>query len=230
MYNDNIEVWGFKTFRPFRIYWALEEFNLKYKSYKIGSRTGETQTKEYLEMNPKGKIPFFRHENIGISESVAAMNYVVNNFEIPSDFYVPTSAKDKAKIDEWSYMCAMELDSLGVYILRRHQSVENGGLSNLYGEAPNAVKSAKEHVDRMLRACDRDVPNNNWLFGDKPSCADIMFMSCLQVVKLYKLEIKSDKINAYYERAVTRKQYIKAMEESYGQPTLEKYILANQNK
>ena len=68
MKSNLIEVWGFKTFRPFRIYWALEEFNLKYKSYKIGSRTGETQTNEYLDMNPKGKIPFFRHNDIGISE------------------------------------------------------------------------------------------------------------------------------------------------------------------
>ena len=230
MDDNNIEVWGFKTFRPFRIYWALEEFNLKYKSHKIGSRTGETQTNEYLEMNPKGKIPFFKHKNIGISESVAAMNYVVNNFSVPKDFYLPTSPKDKAKIDEWSYMCAMELDSLGVYIIRRHQLVEKGGLANLYGEAPNAIKAAKDHVNRMLLACDRDVPKDNWLIGDKPSCADIMFMSCLQVVKLYKLDIKSDKINAYYERVVKRKQYIKAMEESYGQPTLEKYILANQTK
>ena len=230
MNNEIIEIWGYKTFRPFRVYWALEEMKLNYKSYKIGSRTGETQTTEYLKINPKGKIPLFRHNEIYISESVAAMNYVVQNFETTSDFYVPNSAKDKAKIDEWSYMCAMELDALGVYILRRHQLVANGGLSNLYGEAPNAIKTAKEHVNRMLLACDRDVPKDNWLIGDKPSCADIMFMSCLQVVKLYKLDIKSDKINAYYDRVVTRKQYIKAMEESYGQPTLEKYILANQTK
>ena len=227
MKENSIEVWGFKTFRPFRIYWALEEFNLKYKSYKIGSRTGETQTKEYLNMNPKGKIPFFRHNDIGISESVAAMNYVSKNFEAPKDFLVPTSPKDIAKIDEWSYMCAMELDALGVYIMRRHQSAENNGLSNLYGEAPNAIKTAKEHVNRMLLACDRDVPKHNWLIGDKPSCADIMFMSCLQVIKLYNINIKSDKINAYYERVVTRKQYINAMIESYGQPTLEKYIMSN---
>ena len=227
MNNEIIEIWGFKTFRPFRIYWALEEMKLNYKSYKIGSRTGETQTTQYLKINPKGKIPLFRHNEIYISESVAAMNYVVQNFETTSDFYVPNSAKDKAKIDEWSYMCAMELDALGVYILRRHQLVENGGLSNLYGEAPNAIKTAKEHVNRMLLACDKDVPNNNWLIGNSPSCADIMFMSCLQVIKLYKLDIKSDKINEYYERAVKRKQYINAMIESYGQPTLEKYILEN---
>ena len=228
MNNEIIEIWGFKTFRPFRIYWALEEMKLNYKSYKIGSRTGETQTTEYLKINPKGKIPLFRHNEIYISESVAAMNYVVQNFETTSDFYVPNSAKDKAKIDEWSYMCAMELDALGVYILRRHQLVENGGLSNLYGEAPNAIKTAKEHINRMLLACDKDVPNNNWLIGNSPSCADIMFMSCLQVIKLYKLDIKSDKINEYYERSVKRKQYINAMIESYGQPTLEKYILENQ--
>ena len=227
MNNEIIEIWGYKTFRPFRVYWALEEMKLNYKSYKIGSRTGETQTAEYLKINPKGKIPLFRHNEIYISESVAAMNYVVQNFETTSDFYVPNSAKDKAKIDEWSYMCAMELDALGVYILRRHQLVENGGLSNLYGEAPNAIKTAKEHVNRMLLACDKDVPNNNWLIGNSPSCADIMFMSCLQVIKLYKLDIKSDKINEYYERAVKRKQYINAMIESYGQPTLEKYILEN---
>ena len=227
MNNEIIEIWGYKTFRPFRVYWALEEMKLNYKSYKIGSRTGETQTTEYLKINPKGKIPLFRHNEIYISESVAAMNYVVQNFETTSDFYVPNSAKDKAKIDEWSYMCAMELDALGVYILRRHQLVANGGLSNLYGEAPNAIKTAKEHVNRMLLACDKDVPNNNWLIGNSPSCADIMFMSCLQVIKLYKLDIKSDKINEYYERAVKRKQYRNAMIESYGQPTLEKYILEN---
>ena len=230
MMKNIIEVWGFKTFRPFRIYWALEEFNLQYKSYKIGSRTGETQTKEYLDMNPKGKIPFLRHNNIGISESVAAMNYIATNFKPPKDFLVPSSAKEKAKIDEWSYMCAMELDALGVYILRRHQLEEYNGLANLYGEAPNACKTAKEHVNRMLLACDRDVPNNNWLIGDNPSCADIMFMSCLQVIKLYKIDILSDKINDYYERAVKRKKYRNAMIESYGQPTLEEYILSNQKK
>ena len=42
--NNKIEVWGlYKTFRPFRIYWALYEYNLDFISYKIGSRTGETK-------------------------------------------------------------------------------------------------------------------------------------------------------------------------------------------
>ncbi len=222
--TNNIEVWGHLTFRTFRIYWALEECNLQYMSHKIGSRTGETQTPEYLNMNPKGKIPLFKHNDIYITESVAAMNYVVSNFNSSSDFYMPSSPKEKSKIDEWSYCCAMELDALGVYVMRRHQPVEKFGLANIYGEAPHAVQTAKDHIDRMLKACERDVPKKNWLMGVSPSCADIMFMSCLQVIKLYNLEIKSEKIIAYYDRASKRQQYINAMVKTYGHETLEEFV------
>ena len=78
--KDILEVWGYKTYRPFRIYWILHEYELSYKSIKIGSRTGETQTKKYLKMNPKGKIPILKHKNIIINESVAAVNYITYNF------------------------------------------------------------------------------------------------------------------------------------------------------
>ena len=227
MNNKIVEIWGFKTFRTFRIYWALEEFKLKYKSHKIGSRTGETQTTAYLNINPKGKIPLFRHNDIYISESAAAMQYVCENFDKPSDFYVSTSPKEKAKIDEWSYMCAMEIDALGVYVMRRHKKVQNGGLANIYGEAPNAIKAAKENVARMLKACEKDVPNENWLMGKSPSCADIMFMSCLQVIKLYDLELNSQKILSYYDRSIKRPEYMKAMIETYGHDTLEKFQKIN---
>ena len=57
----------------------LEEFKLPYKIYKIKSRTGETQTNEYLKMNPKGKVPLFRYDNFIITESAAAMNFIANN-------------------------------------------------------------------------------------------------------------------------------------------------------
>ena len=50
MVKPELEVWGYNTYRPFRIYWILHEYGLKYIAHRIGSRTGETQTKEYLEM------------------------------------------------------------------------------------------------------------------------------------------------------------------------------------
>jgi len=117
----------------------------------------------------------------------------------------------------------MEIDALGVYVMRKHKIVENGGLSNIYGEAPNAINAAKDNIIRMLEACEKDVPDTGWLMGKKPSCADIMFMSCLQVIKLYNIDINSKKILSYYDRSIKRPEYIKAMIETYEYGTLKEY-------
>ena len=103
MIKSNLEVWGYNSYRPFRIYWILKEYNLQYVSRKIGSRTGETQTKEYLKMNAKGKIPILKHNKKIISESAAAVNYIIYNYKKPVDFYLPNNSFDKAKVDEWIF-------------------------------------------------------------------------------------------------------------------------------
>ena len=179
MVKPELEVWGYNTYRPFRIYWILHEYGLKYIAHRIGSRTGETQTKEYLEMNAKGKIPILKHNNRIITESAAAVNYITYSYKKPEDFYIPNNAYERAKVNEWVFFSLMELDCLVIYTLRKHEKPENLGLSNLYGEAPNAIKAAREHFDRMIKACESNVPENGWLFGKRPSVADIMFTSCL---------------------------------------------------
>ena len=213
--KDKIEIWGYNTYRPLRIFWILNEYELDYKSYKIGSRTGETQTAKYLQMNPKGKIPCFKHNNIIITESFAATNYIVNEFKKPDDFFLPTSAHEKAKLDEWCAFSLMELDCLGIYTLRKHELPNNFGLSNLYGEAPNAINAARIHFDKMIKACEKDVPKNQWLLGESPSVADIIFISCLMPCEKFNIEIKSDNVALYFERAQKRMQFLKAHKECF---------------
>ena len=213
--DNNLEIWGYNTFRPFRIYWMLHEYNLNYTSFKIGSRTGETQTKAYLKINPKGKIPTFKHNKIIITESVAAVRYISDIFSKPNDFYVPKTPAEKAKLDEWCFFSIMELDCLSIYILRRHEKPENKGLSNFYGEADNALRTARKHFDRMILSCEKNVPKSGWLLGESPSVADIIFMSCFLHCEGYKIEIKSDNINSYIDRARKRKQFLTAFKDCF---------------
>ena len=213
--NENIEIWGCKTYRPFRIYWILHEFNLSYKSYKIRSRTGETQTDEYLNMNPKGKIPMLKHNNFVITESLAAVKYITYNFKKPKDFLISQTVTEKTKEEEWIAFSLMELDCLVIYTLRRHEKKENMGLSHLYGEAPNAIKTSREHFDRMIKACEHGVPKAGWLLGKSPSVADIIFTSCLMHCDTYKLEIKSNNVLSYYERAIKRINYMNAYKDCF---------------
>ena len=216
MVKSNLEVWGYNTYRPFRIYWVLHEYNLKYTAYKIGSRTGETQTKKYLNMNAKGKIPILKHDNKIITESAASVNYITYTFKKPKDFYLPVNLYDKAKVDEWIFFALMELDCLVIYTLRKHEEPENLGLSKLYGKAPNAIKAARNHFDRMIAACEKNIPKKGWLFGNSPSTADIIFISCLMHCKKFNIEIKSDNVLNFYNRATERKQFIDAYKSCFG--------------
>ena len=213
--NKSIEVWGYKTYRPFRIYWMLKEYCLSYKSRKIGSRTGETQTSKYLKLNPKGKIPILVHDEIIITESMAAVNYIYYNFKKPKSFFAPSNLKDKARIDEWCSFSIMELDCLGIYTLRRHEHPKNFGLSNIYGEAPNAVKTARDHFDRMIAACECNVPPKGWLLGNNISIADIIFASCLMHCETFDIKIKSEKIYNYFERVKSKKEYKSAYNDCF---------------
>ena len=215
MSQNNLEIWGYKTYRPFRIYWVLKEYGLNYKSYKIGSRTGETQTKKYLSMNAKGKIPILKHNNNIISESAAAVNYITYNFKKPKDFFIPITPYDKAKVDEWITFSLMELDCLVIYTLRRHEKPENLGLSNLYGEAPNAVKTSREHFIRMINACEKNIPKSGWLFGKSPSVADIIFVSCLIHCENFNIKISSKKVVNYINHVKKRKQFIEAYKDCF---------------
>ena len=94
--------------------------------------------------------------------------------------------------------------------MRRHERPERLGLSNLYGEAPNAIKTSREHFDRMIKACENDIPNDGWLFGESPSVADIIFISCLMHCDRFNIEIKSENVLNFYNRAIKRQQYIDA--------------------
>ena len=52
-----LRLWGSNASRANRVHWMLHELGLPYEKRLIGPRTGETQTPEFLKVNPAGKIP-----------------------------------------------------------------------------------------------------------------------------------------------------------------------------
>ena len=113
--TEEIILWGATTGRSMRVHWVLQEFGLPYETKPIGPRTGETQTAEYLSINPKGKVPTLQHADLTLTESVAILSYVSQNFNAPSDFFVPNSRYEKARSDELTAFIAMELDAHPLY-------------------------------------------------------------------------------------------------------------------
>lgn len=212
--SDRITVWGIGTARAMRVHWMLHESDLKYECRTIGARTGETQTPAYLSLNAKGKIPVFQHGGFTLSESVAIIRHIGRNFELPEGFFVPANCFEESRLEEWCAFIAMELDAHPLYTMRRH-----GDLKHIYGDAPEAVDSAREYFLKQLNAVVPPVlENNHYLMGDDFSVADILLTTCLDWAHGYDIPLPMV-IMDYRQRVSLRPAYLSALKVCYPKPS-----------
>ncbi len=205
MTETKITVWGAGSNRVLRVHWALHELGLAYRGEPIGARSGETQTDDYGRLNPKRKIPYLQDGDFGLSESAAIVQYLFYAYGAGADVHLPATAREQAVSDEWSYFVMAELDAHCLYIIRRH-----GYLSDIYGEAPIAVDSAKEYFLKQLKAmAPRIAEAEPYLFGSRIGVADILLTTCLHWAMTYDIAL-DDTCREYHARTTARPAYAAA--------------------
>ncbi len=202
---SKIELWGSHSPRTMRVHWMLSEFNIEYKAHIMPPRTSKTLAKDFLSLNPKGKIPVFQHNDLILTESAAIINYISQEFTKPNDFYVPKDNISKSKINEWLSFACMELDATSIYIIRRHKY-----LSNIYGDAPDAVESAIKYFIKMTNSITNNFGNHPWIMPEGFSIADIIVSTCFLAAIKYEIDLPSEEMYLYIERIKQRPAYTKA--------------------
>ena len=65
--GSDVILWGVGTSRTMRAHWMLLELGVDYRFHAIGPRTGETQSGEFLRLNPRHKIPVLQHGSLVLS-------------------------------------------------------------------------------------------------------------------------------------------------------------------
>jgi glutathione S-transferase len=210
MESTDVTVWGVGTSRTMRVHWMLLELGLEYECHPIQSRTGETHTDEFKQLNPRHKIPVLRHGSLVVTESAAIIQYLSETFPDSTEIHVPHDAVRRAKLNEWCYFIMSELDAGSLYVVRRHD-----GLKHIYGEAPIAVESAKSYFLHNLEAMTSRIGSDNtYLFGDRLSVADILLMTCLDWAA--SCEISLPKTVVHYRRRVAlRPAYQAALKRNF---------------
>ena len=206
---ETLEVWGIGSTRAMRVHWMLRELGADYVTHPIGSRTGETQTAEYLALNPLGKIPALRRGDLVLTESAAIVNYLAESFPAPEGFFVPAGAADRARQAEWCYFAMTELDAHSLYLIRRHDA-----LAHIYGAAPEAVESARAYFTKQLNAKrDRIAAADPWLLGGF-GVADIVLATCLDWAEAYGFALPAEAAS-YMARIAGRPAWRDAMRFNY---------------
>ena len=213
-----ITVWGGGTTRTMRVHWALHELGIKdYKKRLIGSRTGETETREYRALNPRGKIPTLQDGNLILAESAAIITYLAEIYGQHTNLVPLSRSRRRALYDQWCFFIMTELDAHTLYVMRRHTD-----LSSLYGEAPNAIKAAEEGFARQIAVVAQELrATGPYLLGETFTCADIILTSCLTWANFYKQPL-DDTLMDYTARQTARPAYQSAAalnyKEMYGTP------------
>jgi glutathione S-transferase len=209
--KTEISVWGVGTPRTMRVHWILQELNLSYQTNPIQSRSGETQTAEYTQLNPKQKIPFIVDGAFSLSESLAILRYIDQKFGQNGDMNRAHTDAMKAASDEWCAFALSELDATTLYVIRRHKD-----LKDIYGDAPNVVQSAQEYFERMANsALPALEAAPHYLISDKLDVADIMLTTCIEWAQFYEVPLPSTYLD-YYNIVAERPSYKNAFEYNYG--------------
>ena len=118
-----LTLFGVGTSRTMRAHWMLLELGLDYESHPIQSRSGETLTEQFIQLNPRHKIPVLQHKSFVLSESAAIVQYLCDTFADPTKFHVPQDAQARATLSEWCYFIMTELDAGSLYVVRRHEGL-----------------------------------------------------------------------------------------------------------
>merc|ERR1712112_357429 len=101
-YNNNntmLELHAFPASSPSRaVHMTLDLLGLEYTYTSVNILEGEQNTPEFLAMNPQHTVPVLCDGNLTITESRAAMAYLVSQHK-PGQLY-PACAKKRSQIDQ----------------------------------------------------------------------------------------------------------------------------------
>ena len=203
-----IKLWGAGTARTLRPIWMAEELEINYELFPIGPRTGETQTPEFTEINPKQKIPALQHGEFSLSESLAICRYLQKNFS-SKNIYIPQDEKDISKEDEWCNFIYGELDETSLYVMRRHYD-----LKDIYVESPIVVEACRNYFIRQLDVVEHHLKSNQTISKDGFGLADIFLMTCLDWAVFYGFSLPNN-VRQFHDRIALRPAYQKAMKINY---------------
>jgi glutathione S-transferase len=165
-----ITLYGTANSRANRVIWALKELGLDYDHKPIDFRKGETNTPEYLAMNPMPTLPTLTDGDTTIHESMAINLYLAKKH--PGGNLAKLTDQEEAEATQWSFWSMWNIERHTTEILMH---------TVLLPEAKRdagAAGRAKEALQRPLGAIEKYFGTHKFLLGDKFTIADLN-MACV---------------------------------------------------
>jgi len=162
--------WGSGSPFSWRVLLAAEVKGLEYTSRLLDFSKGDLGTPEFLQMNPRARVPVIRDDGFVLFESLPILEYLEH--KSPA---VPLFGKDPRVA-----ACVRQLISEFESYLREPVFNLTLGLLRSAGAGPpgramtrNELEETAKAAQRELKTFEESVAGGAWLVGATPSAADV---------------------------------------------------------
>ena len=143
-----------------KVLWLLEELKMPYTREDYGRQFNNTQTPEYLSMNPNAKVPTLVDDEVIIWESNTILRYLANKTKSP---LYPSEPAKRTQVERWMDWQLASLNNPYLAMFRDAKlEPEKRGASFATHEKDFGVQL--EILDKAM---------GKWVAGDEMSIADI---------------------------------------------------------
>jgi glutathione S-transferase len=147
-----------------KIVWLLEELGERYVREDYGRQFNNTQTAEYLALNPHGKVPTLLDGELAVWESNTILRYLCNKLSRGRELY-PADPAARSQIERWMdwQLAALNAPYLGVFREAKKKPEER---------AASFAGDAKE-LGAQLELLEKAIAGRVYLAGASFSIADV---------------------------------------------------------
>lgn len=104
----NVTIFGSIGSRASRCIWVAEEIGLEFAWRPISTLDGSNRSSEYLAINPSGKIPAMKDDDVVLTESFAINQYLAERYGGGTIW--PQDHRNRGLAHQWTFWSATELE------------------------------------------------------------------------------------------------------------------------
>src|SRR5262245_24120968 len=161
-----MKLYGFPPTRSTRVLWTLRELDVEFELINVDPTRGEHRRREFLVVNPAGKLPVLVDGDFILTESVAIVLYLAEKY--PEKGLLPSGLRARAEVNRWLFFTATELEQ-PLWRIARHTS-QYPSEKRLAAEIPIA---RQDFLD-MAAVLEEHMEGRQFLVGDEVTVADFV--------------------------------------------------------
>lgn len=185
--------------------WALEELGVPCEKVKVDLAKKQTQTPEFLAMNPNGKVPLLVHDGVPIFESVAILCHLGETVGVQKKLF-PEPGLQRAQAFQWLVWMNV---SLGAAVYKSMQDSENTPAEL---RSPKLAAVGRGEVEKLLGMLDAHLEGKTWMVGDGFTLVDVHLAGAAVWIGGLGFDLKTwPRVDAWAKRCQDRPAFSAAM-------------------